>query len=147
MGEGEQFHLRREQLRKLIERERAILAHRHEAQSRADSFRQELPRHEVAVMLHLGEQNHVACAEKFLAPRLRHEVDALGRPAGEDDFVRARRAEIVGDALSRTLRRPRSRANSARAGRDARWRCRARNSAGAHRSRRAASAIVAALSK
>ena len=103
MGESEQLHLRREQLRKLIERERAILAHRHEAQPRAGSFRQQLPRHEVAVMLHLGEQNHVAGAEKFSAPRLRHQVDALGRSAGENDLVRTRRAQIIGDALPRAL--------------------------------------------
>ena len=41
--------------------------------------------------------------EKFSAPRLRHEVDALGRSTGENYFVRARRAEIIGDDLPRVL--------------------------------------------
>ena len=53
---------------KLIERERAILAHRHEAQARASSLRQELPRHEIAVVLHLGEKNHVAGAGEIFRP-------------------------------------------------------------------------------
>ena len=75
--------------RKFFESERAVLAHRHETQPRAGSLRKELPRHEIAVMLHLGEQNHVAGAKKFSAPGLRHEIDAFGRAAGENDFVRA----------------------------------------------------------
>ena len=87
----------------LFERERAVVAHRHEAKLRADSFGQELPRHEVAVVLHLGEQNHIAGAKKFSAPGLRHEVDALRRSAREDDFVRACRAQIIRHALARSL--------------------------------------------
>ena len=88
---------------KLLERERAIVAHRHEAQPRAGSLREQLPRHEIAVVLHLGEQDDVAGAEKFSAPRLRHEIDALRRPAREDDLVRARRAEVVAPRLPRAL--------------------------------------------
>ena len=65
--------------------------------------RQQLPRHEVAVMLHFGEQDHVARAKKFSAPRLRDEIDALGRAAGEDDLVGARRADVVRDALPRVF--------------------------------------------
>ncbi len=103
MREGEQLHLRREQLRKLIERERAILTHRHETQARAGSLRQQLPRHEIAVVFHFGEKNHVVGPEKFSAPRLRDEVDAFRRPARENDLVRARRVEIVRHALPRAL--------------------------------------------
>ena len=89
--------------RKLIERERAILAHRHETQARAGSLRQELPRHEIAVVFHFGEQDHVSGPEKFSAPGLRDEVDAFRRPAGENDFVRTRRVEIARHALPCTF--------------------------------------------
>ena len=82
-------------MRKLIKRQRAIFVHRQETKARAGSFRQELPRHKIAVMLHFGEKNHVSGAKKFSAPSLRNEVDAFSRPPGEHDFVRARRVEIV----------------------------------------------------
>jgi len=37
----------------------------------------------------LGEEDHIAGFEVRVAPGLRHEVDALGRAAREDDFVGA----------------------------------------------------------
>ena len=103
MGKREQLHLRREQRRQLFEIQRPVIAHRHKAQPRARSFRQQLPRHEIAVVLHLREQNHVAFANKFSAPCLGDEVDALGRPAREDDFVRARRADVFCDTPPRVF--------------------------------------------
>ena len=119
--------------RKLIQRERAVFTHRHKTQPRAGSLREQLPRHEIAVVLHFSEKNHIVRAEKFSAPCLRDQVDALRRPAGEDDFVRTRRAEIAAPRVAAISRRPRSRGNSVRADRDAHWRCRARSNAGAHR--------------
>ena len=53
---------------KLIERERAILTHRHETQARAGSLRQELPRHEIAVVFHLGEKNHIIRRGEIFRP-------------------------------------------------------------------------------
>jgi len=103
MREGEQFHLRGEQLLKLIERERAILTHRYETQARACSLRQELPWHQIAVVFHFGEKDHVIGPEKFSAPRLRDKVDTFRRPSGENDFVRARRVEVARHALPRAL--------------------------------------------
>src|SRR5205823_1118165 len=35
------------------------------------------------------------------APGLRHKIDALGRPAREDDFLSTRRADVLRDALPR----------------------------------------------
>ena len=66
--EREKFHFRRQRLLELFERESAVVTHRDEAKARVDSFGQELPRHEVAVVLHLGEQNHISGAKKFPAP-------------------------------------------------------------------------------
>ena len=50
----------------------------------------QLPRHQIAVVLHFREQNDIAFAKKFSAPGLRDQIDPLGRPAGENDFLRAR---------------------------------------------------------
>ena len=72
-----------------------------------------------AVMLHFREENNIACAHKFVAPGLRHEIDALADSARENDLVRRPRAEIMRH-LARASRRLRSRASSARADRDAR---------------------------
>ena len=52
-----------------------------------------LPRHEVRVVLELGDDDEVAGAEVVEAPRVRDEVDALGRAAREDDLARRRRVD------------------------------------------------------
>jgi hypothetical protein len=87
----------------LIEREEAVLPHRQEPQSRASSLSDQLPRHEIAVMLHLAEQNHVACAQECSAPRLRDEVDALARATREHNLVRRGSAEIARHARPRAF--------------------------------------------
>ena len=59
----------------------------------AGALSQELPRHDVAVVLYLGEQDFVAALDELGAPRCGDEVDALGGAAGEDDFVGAASVE------------------------------------------------------
>src|SRR3979409_921515 len=54
-------------------------------------------------MFHFGKENGVARANKFSTPRLRYEIDALGRAACEDDLIRAGGADIVGHIFSRVL--------------------------------------------
>ena len=87
----------------LIQRERAVFIHGHETQLRAGSLRDQLPRHEIAVVFHFGEENHISSAKKFSAPGLRDQIDALGRAAREDDFIGASCAEICRHALPRFL--------------------------------------------
>ena len=45
-----------------------------------------LPRHEVGVVLELGNDNRIAGTEILEAPRIRNEVDRLGGAAREDDL-------------------------------------------------------------
>src|SRR3982751_4551096 len=54
-------------------------------------------------MLHHCQKNHVTFAEQFFAPRLRHQIDALGRATREDDFVRTGRADVLRHALARVF--------------------------------------------
>ena len=91
MDEGEKLHAIQQ---RRLEGQRAVVRNGNEAQFRASAFGEELPRDEVAVVLHFGEQNHIACAEIANAPSVRNEVDGLGSSACEDDFLRLRRAEI-----------------------------------------------------
>jgi hypothetical protein len=63
---------------------------------RTRAFGQQLPWHQIAVMLHHGQKNHVSVANKFSSPRLRHEIDAFGRSAGKNDLVRIRCADVFG---------------------------------------------------
>ena len=53
------------------------------------------------MVLHLGQENDVAFTQRVSAPGLRHQIDALGCPASEDDLVRAGRAQVFGHALPR----------------------------------------------
>ena len=76
----------------LIERQSAVIAHRHKTQPRAGSFGEQLPRHEIAVMLHLREQDHSpsrinfppqACATRLMlsvVPRVKTISSALAAP-------------------------------------------------------------------
>ena len=54
-------------------------------------------------MLHHGQKNHVAIANEFSAPGLRHEIDAFSRPAGEDDLICTSRADVFCNTLPRFL--------------------------------------------
>src|SRR3954470_11648068 len=101
MSKREQLYFRRQELIELIESERAVIAHWHKAEPRARPSREKLPWHQVTVMLHLGEQNHVVFAQKFPAPGLRDEVNALRRAPGKHDLVRASRTDVLRHARPR----------------------------------------------
>ena len=45
-------------------------------------------------MLHFRQENDVSFANKFSAPCLSHQIDALSGPTREDDFICARRADV-----------------------------------------------------
>ena len=47
---------------------------------------EQLPRHEVGMVLHLGGEDDIAGLEMGVAPAAGDEVDALGGAAGEDDL-------------------------------------------------------------
>ena len=57
-----------------------------------------LPRHEVRVVLHLGEEDFVAGAKIGGAPRLRDEVDGFCGASGEDDLGRVGGVDKLGKA-------------------------------------------------
>ena len=69
----------------LGEVEQPVVGERDVAQGRARHLGGHLPRHDVRVVLHLGEQDLVALTEVLATPALGDEVRRLGRASGEHD--------------------------------------------------------------
>ena len=72
-------------------------------------LRDVLPRHEVRVVLELGDDDGVAGAEVVATPRVRDQVQALRGVADEDHFPRIRRVDERSHLLARAFeptRRP-----------------------------------------
>ncbi len=65
----------------LVERELALVGHGQVAQLGARLLAQELPGHDVRVVLHVRDHHLVAGRDVLAPPRVRHEVDRLGRVA------------------------------------------------------------------
>src|SRR3954452_20766702 len=103
MGEGDKLHSRRQQFIELIERERAVVAHGNEAEPGAGPFGKKLPWHQVTVVLHFGEQDHVAFSHESPAPGLCDEIDALGGATREYDLIGAGRTDVLRDTGSRAF--------------------------------------------
>ena len=104
MGEGVELDLGREQPVELGEVELAVVpGHRDVAELRARARGDELPGHEVAVVLHLRQEDDVARLEIGTAPARGHQVDRLGRAAGENDFLGSGGVDEFHDARARAL--------------------------------------------
>ena len=113
-----------------VEVEPAVVVEAQVAQLRARRARQQLPRHQVRVVLHLGRDDHVALAARSRRRSEAHEVERLGRVAREDALARRGRADEAAHVLARALEglgRLVSRACRRRGGRSRRSACRARS--------------------
>ena len=81
----------------------AGLVDRNRLERRPRAPRDVLPRHEARVVLEVGDDDHVAGAEIVEAPRIRHEVERLGRAAGEDHLALGRRVHEARNLPARRL--------------------------------------------
>ena len=113
LRERDEPRARAEQLLVLVEHDLAVVVHRRDAQPGALLGAELLPRHDVGVMLEPGDDDLVVLADVAAPPRLRDQVDALGRAADEDDLVAGRGVQKRAHLVSRALRRRRSRARPA----------------------------------
>ena len=83
-------------VRRLVEQIHPQLARvgdRNHLELRALLLADELPRDDVRVVLHLGDEHFVALADVGAAEGLSDQVDGLGRAAHEDDLARVRRVQ------------------------------------------------------
>ena len=81
----------------VVEVEAAVGGERDPAQLDAPLGGEDVPRHDVGVVLHVGEHDDVAGAEVGPAPRLGDEVERLGGVLGEDDLVGVAGVDEAGD--------------------------------------------------
>ena len=86
VGDRDHLGARRQQLLELVEQEIAVLVDRRPLDHRALALAQEMPRHDVGVVLHDREHDLVARLDALAAERVGDEVDRLGGVAGEDDL-------------------------------------------------------------
>ena len=97
VGERDQLRLELEQDVEHVLAQDPVVRDRDELEVRVLLLGEDLPRDEVRVVLHLGQDDHVAARDVLAAPRVGDEVDRLGRVAHEHDLVRVLRADQRGD--------------------------------------------------
>lgn len=78
---------------KVLHVERAVTEHSRDNELRAGPLRRNLPRNDVGVVLHGGDENFVAAFEILQPPRASRKVEGFRRPAREYGAVFAARAE------------------------------------------------------
>ena len=106
VGDVRQRHQPRarvQQLLVLVEQHLPVVVDRRDADLRALLGGQQLPRHDVRVVLEPGEHDLVVFADVAPAPALRDQVHAFGRAADEDDVLDGAGVEEGLHLLSRRL--------------------------------------------
>ena len=93
VGERDQLRLEPQQHLEDVEAKDPVIGDRDELEVAVALLDEELPRDEVGVVLHLGQDDGVAAVDVAPAPRIGDEVDRLGRVAGEDDLVAVGRVD------------------------------------------------------
>ena len=97
MGDGDQPGARADGGQHLFGGQAAVRLGLDPAQHDALPLAQEMPRHDVGVMLEDREQDLVPRLQPRRGPGVADEVDRLGRARGEDHLVLVRRAEEAGN--------------------------------------------------
>ena len=123
VGERDELRLEPEQHLEHVEPEHAVVGDRDELEVAVLLLDEELPRDEVRVVLHLGQDDLVAAGDVAPAPRVRDEVDRLGRIPREHDLVAVGRVDEPRDLARVPSRKPPSIARRSCRSRDGRWRC------------------------
>jgi hypothetical protein len=57
----------------------------------------DLPRNQIGMMLHLGDQNRIAGPEMRATPGARYEIDPFGRSASKNDRIRRSGSQVCGN--------------------------------------------------
>ena len=86
-----------------VQLQQSVVIDTEELQPRRYLAGQELPGHEVAVVLHLSQQDAITRADVGPAPAEANQVDRLGGIPGEDHFLRRAGVDEPGDPLARSL--------------------------------------------
>ena len=122
VGDRDHFGARTDEFLEFVEQEISLVVDRRPLDHRALALAQEMPRHDVGVVLHDREDDLVARLDALAPERIGDEVDRLGGVSGKDDLFLAPGIEERRDFARARPRRPRSPRWRDSAGRDARWR-------------------------
>ncbi len=87
VGEGNQLGIRPQEHLVAVEAEPTLVVERHELQVGVLLLPQELPGHQVGVVLQLGQHDRVGTADVAPSPAVGHQVDRLSSVAHHDDLV------------------------------------------------------------
>ena len=75
----------------------AICIQFHDQNPESYLLRQHLPWHNVAVVLHAGQHHAIALLKMLSSPCLGDQIDAVCRPAHEEDFLSGRCTNVATD--------------------------------------------------
>jgi hypothetical protein len=100
--DGDELRTARQTRVQRVEVERAVVAYLDVVERRPYLLAEELPRHDVRVVLHLRDEHPVALSDIATTPRVRDEVDRLGHVLGEQRLL-VGGADPRGDRASRVL--------------------------------------------
>jgi len=103
LGYRDQLRLRRQELLELANQEIAVIIDRRPSNHGALTLTQEVPGHDVGVVLHDREHDFVALADPFAPEGLRYEIDRLRGAASEHDLFAPVRIEEFRDLVARAL--------------------------------------------
>ncbi|MNX93246.1 hypothetical protein D3C86_1254230 [compost metagenome] len=104
VGDGDDLGLRPQQFGIGRHVQRAVVQDRRPFQHRALALAQQVPRHDVGVVLHLGDDDLVARLDAQ-ADAVGDQIDRLGPALGPDDVLARGRVQEAGDDLARRLER------------------------------------------
>ncbi len=103
LGDRHQFRARGDRVEHRLRVERAVGVHLDPFQHHALAFAQEMPGHDVGVMLHHAQHDLVAGLHPRHRPAIGHHVDALGGAGVQHDLVLAAGAEEARDGAAHRL--------------------------------------------
>ena len=100
MSNGDHLRARREQLFEVVDEEIALVVDRRPFDHRALPLAQEVPRHDIGMVLHDGEHDLVARLDTLAAEGIGDEIDGFCGVAREDDLFLARGIEEAAHLLA-----------------------------------------------
>ena len=103
VGDRDHSGARGEQLLEFVDEEIALVVDRRPLDHRALALAQEMPRHDVGMVLHDREHDLVAGLDALAAERVGDQIDRLGGVSGEDDLFLALGIEKGAHLLARAL--------------------------------------------
>jgi len=95
--DGNELRFFAEQFHELFQNQFAAIINRNDAQRRTDLFGEQLPWHDVRMMLQFTDDDFIARTDVFASVTLRDEIDGLGRATKKNNFLRVCCAEKLAD--------------------------------------------------